>query len=242
MTEVEISFLLPDGQLQLIVFDAVTRDVHESTAEITEHPIEEGANISDHVRPNLDTVELQAIVSNHPIREPRTQMDGVIGAQGELEITGVRSPPFVGALGAAARVVLGGAPVVLAKANVLLFDGEVDRVRTVYDELLRLKNSGTVIGILTSLRNYDNMLIRRISPIREAASGNSLFVTVEATEVNIVSSEVADAPDPEETRGGVNQNTGQQNTDDADETSNARNQSWAAGLVDAGVALSEEFD
>lgn len=227
-----ITWTLPDGQAQSIEFDAVVRDTHESSAEVPEHTIEKGANISDHIRPNLDSVTIQAVVSNTPIRQPGTQMDGVRGRQIGLEIVGPRSPPFVGALGAAARVIAGGGNVVLAKANVLNFTDQFDRVRTVYEELLNLEKDGTVIGIVTSLREYENMVIRRISPVREAASSNALVVTIEATEIRIVDSEIVQAPEPVEVRGNRSSNQGQQNTDDADADTSERTSSYASQLVD----------
>lgn len=210
---VEITFELDNGQLQSIEFDAVTRDTHESSAEVTEHSVEAGANISDHVRRNLDSVTLEVVVSNEPIRQPETQMDGVRSRQRGLEIRD--GGPFGG--------------VIVAKANVLVFDGDFDRVRSVYDELLRLMNEGVVVGIFTSLREYSSMLIRRVSPIREASTGDSLRATVEATEVRIVESEVVNVPVPEETRGVRPTNRGRRNNvgDDNEE----RNESTAHNIV-----------
>lgn len=213
----EITFELANGQIQSIEFDAVIRDTHEASAEITDHPVERGADVSDHVRKNLDSVTLEVVVSNEPIRQPGSQMEGVTSGQAGLEI---REPaPF-------------GLGLVVAKANVLVFDGEFDRVRTVHEELLRLMNEGVVVGILTSLREYENMLLRRVSPIREAATGDSLRATVEAREIIIVESEVVDVPDPEETRGRGDRNRGRRNNSDTDADTEERNQSIASSILD----------
>lgn len=212
---VEISFTLADGQLQSIIVDATVRELHEASAEVTEHPIEVGANVSDHIRANLDSVTLDVVVSNEPIRQPESQMDGVTSRQQGLEIR----DPTTG--------------IILAKANVLVFDGDFDRVRTVYEELLRLRTTGTVVGILTSLREYSSMVIRRVAPIREAATGDSLRATVEARQIRIVSSEVVDVPEPEETRGDTNRNRGRRNNEDTDAETDERNQSIARGILDS---------
>lgn len=211
----EITWELGDGQVQSIVFDAVVRATHESSAEITEHPVEAGANISDHVRANLDEVVLEVVVSNTPIEQPKTQMEGVTSSQAGLEIL----DPETG--------------LVLAKASVLVFDGEFDRVRTVHEELLNLKNAGTVVGILTPLRDYSNMIIRRVSPVREAATGDSLVAVVEAREIRIVESEVVDAPEPAETRGSGSRNRGRRNNEDTDEETEERNRSTLSAITDS---------
>ena len=54
----ELKWILEDAQEQSLFFDATVRDSHEASATITEHPVEEGADISDHIRPDLDRVSL----------------------------------------------------------------------------------------------------------------------------------------------------------------------------------------
>lgn len=196
----EVTWLLDDGQEQSILFDATVRDSHESSATITEHPVDEGANISDHIRPDLDQVTLQVVVSNTPIVSPIDHNDGVVGTQQQVE------------LGSGA----------MASANVLVFDGAVTRVRSVYEALLDLKNSGTLVNVLTSLREYESMGIKRISPIREAKSGNSLVATVEFKQIRVVSSEIVPSPEPRQTRGNTEQDRGRDNAEDEDEDGSTR--------------------
>lgn len=187
------------GQFQLISFDAVVRDSHESTATVTEHPVEQGANISDHVRPDLDRVVLEAIVSNTPITQPVSQADGATGAPGDVDLIN-RDGDTIGA------------------ARVLLFDGEFDRVRSVYDELRRLKDTGTVVDIITSLREYDSMIIRAVNPQRDASSGSLLRIQIEATQIRIVESEIVEAPVPDENQ----RNRGRQEEEETDEETEER--------------------
>ncbi len=49
--------------------DAVTAETLTKTSTCTEHAVETGANVSDHVRPNLDTITLDVVVSNTPLTE-----------------------------------------------------------------------------------------------------------------------------------------------------------------------------
>ena len=202
------------GQLQLMDFDAVIRDTHESSATVTEHPVEEGANISDHIRKDLDRLTLEIVVSNTPIRVPKTLLSGISGRVQAVDITDPNSG------------------VVLATANLLKFDGELDRVRTVYEEVLRLMNSGTLLSVFTSLRDYENMVIRRAAPVRVAASGNALVMTIDLTEISIAESEIVDAPRAAETRGRNRRNDGRQNPTETDETTSENTASFAAQGAD----------
>lgn len=51
----------------LIEFDSTPREVLSGRAEPTDHPIEEGAIVSDHVIDVPDEIEITGIVSNRPI-------------------------------------------------------------------------------------------------------------------------------------------------------------------------------
>jgi hypothetical protein len=50
-----------------IAFDATTNEQHNSSAAVTEHPIEDGADVADHIRNNPDGLTLQGIISDNPI-------------------------------------------------------------------------------------------------------------------------------------------------------------------------------
>lgn len=50
-----------------ITFDCVVNENHNDTLTITEHPVEEGANVADHAQKEPDEVTLSGIISNQPI-------------------------------------------------------------------------------------------------------------------------------------------------------------------------------
>jgi hypothetical protein len=54
------------GALHTIVFDSSPNETHGRSNEITEHPLEVGANVADHVRPKQPTLSIEAIFSNSP--------------------------------------------------------------------------------------------------------------------------------------------------------------------------------
>lgn len=51
---------------EAIVFDALVDSTHTNTAEVTDLPIEVGADVSDHIRRKPDTLSVSVIISNHP--------------------------------------------------------------------------------------------------------------------------------------------------------------------------------
>ncbi len=55
------------GQYYVFEFDALLGEDHDLGAEVSEHPVQEGVDIADHVRPKLATVDLRVCVSDTPI-------------------------------------------------------------------------------------------------------------------------------------------------------------------------------
>ncbi|MCG8433494.1 MAG: hypothetical protein MJA83_05640 [Gammaproteobacteria bacterium] len=63
---------LPAGAIE---FDASVNEDHEAENDVTEFPVEEGADITDHIRPRPESITINGIVSNTPLTllpiEPR---------------------------------------------------------------------------------------------------------------------------------------------------------------------------
>lgn len=64
------------GRDVLVTFDACTSQGFEGVAEPTEHNVERGAPVSDHVRPGARTITLEGTISNRPLTD-----DGTNGAR-----------------------------------------------------------------------------------------------------------------------------------------------------------------
>ena len=68
MALLEVIFGQPQrARIGVLTLDASVEETHTSASEVTEHPVEEGTNISDHIRPLPDTLEINGIVTNHPL-------------------------------------------------------------------------------------------------------------------------------------------------------------------------------
>lgn len=208
-----ITYQLPSGQATSITFDATPEQVHDSDADVTEDPVESGAPISDHVKPLPRKVSLSIVVSNTPIAQPPDQMNGVTGSVAPLDLgKGVT-------------------------ANVLQWSGTFDRVKTVHEELERLKDTGTLVTIVTSLRDYPNMVLKSISARRSAEIGDSLEANLQFVQVRIANTTTAPAPaTPRATRRGGNGAQAAQ-AQAAGQPANAGGGSMAANLTGLGIRV-----
>ena len=56
-----------------IAIDCTVTERHTSTATVTEHPVESGSNITDHIRPEPVQLSVNGIITNTPIGAQQTQ-------------------------------------------------------------------------------------------------------------------------------------------------------------------------
>jgi len=65
--EAYLSYVDQTGNTKLIIFDAVLSEDWPQGTTVTEHPVEQGANVTDHVRVTLVTCRLRVRVTNEPL-------------------------------------------------------------------------------------------------------------------------------------------------------------------------------
>ncbi len=58
------TLLFDNNGLDFIEIDATPQETHSHTLEVTQHPVERGADISDHARPKADMLPLDCAVSD----------------------------------------------------------------------------------------------------------------------------------------------------------------------------------
>ncbi len=61
------SIFVQDTPSEVLEFDASVSETHSGDATVTDHPVEEGGDITDHVRRSPESIQINGIVSNHPI-------------------------------------------------------------------------------------------------------------------------------------------------------------------------------
>lgn len=65
--KLEFSFI-EGGAVESIIVDATMKETHTSTADITDFPVEVGANVSDNIRKKPNGLQIEALVSDFPLQ------------------------------------------------------------------------------------------------------------------------------------------------------------------------------
>lgn len=180
------------GQTYTLTLDASVHEMHTGTSTVTDHPVERGSNVADHIRPDPDEVTIEGVISNTPHFLPVDHIGAITLEDKQIKGAEITASQTVGnnALGrAGVGLVASNLPIptgllghigtgVFQTALVTGFSGEFDRVTECYKELLRIRSQGQLVRILTTLRSYDNMALTSLQVTREASSGNSLQLSL----------------------------------------------------------------
>jgi len=168
--------------------DITSSQGFERTAEVTEHAVEQGAPIADHVKPQSALITLECVISNSPIIVPSGQLQGATRAASSVTLaTGER-------------------------ATVLAWSTPFDRVREVDALLDDLVQARELVSLTTAMRFAENLILTRYKGLRETGGGDSLGVTLELKAVRIVGTQRVAVPAVRRLQ--VPQTRGTQPTDD----------------------------
>lgn len=201
---------LPSGSFAVIEYDAVTSENHNTDAAITDHPVEVGANITDHVRTEPTRVSQEIIITNTPVNEGTVTDMVQVGlilltkTQVQLETKGrarVGSAtvsrgfvqPFRGPglprIHDTPRATASDTMDVSTGTSISVLEGfsTADRVRAVYEALIELQASGQPLTLVTDLKEYEDVLIKSIGVPRTASA--SIRVQLEFKKVRFVSTQ-----------------------------------------------------
>lgn len=214
------TYLLPDDQSSLIVqFDLIISESHESTADVTEHPVELGSNIADNVKQNPSTLTLEVHMTSTPII-PGGAAGGIVTPQ-VLEFPSY-SPPFTPspgaiftALGNAVTALIQGikGPPLPIVIQVLQFPNQTDPVQQTHTKLLDLWSRGQTMSVTTTDHSYDSMVLTNVSLPRKEPGGADFTLTFK--HIQTVTTGTVTAPKPAQKRGVPAQPKGGQSTTDA---------------------------
>lgn len=196
-------------------FDAVVTEQAEHTIAVTDKAVEEGADITDHVRAQPNRVTLEVVVSNTPIRDVNNlygeETVGVeINTKAErAKATGYSDSPkgpfpvtpgaLFAAVGNAVSSLFGDEGPTIAtvkKFSAAPFDAVRDTLNTLQD----WQDKGILGEVITPHRTYENMIVEHVSTNRDATTGTSARITIELRSIRIVSTASAALATPVEIR------------------------------------------
>ncbi len=185
MVQPLLEYQTADGFLA-IALDVTEKEGYESTAEPTEHAVDSGVVIVDHLKRNPDTITLEGMVTNSPLVLPASHTGGVTGGVQPTTLN------------------VGGREL---KASVLTWSGSFDRVRAV-DEALHALVGAAVLRYTGVLRTVEDLVLTRYSTSKDSEHGNALPVVLELRRIRRAN--IQRVPVPAQRRGQPPQNRGQQ--------------------------------
>lgn len=232
----------PPSALGSMSFDAVLSEEHDRGAIVTDHPVEQGTNIVDNVRPLPDRITLDVFVSNSPINSPdadRQPLTLDLPQPGQGSFLAGGTSAIIGSAAQALLSVIGFGKPPNNTALVDQFYGDTDYVQNAFDQLTTLQSTATLLSVITPHVTYTNMVIENVKMHRGPSTGTSANITIELREVVIVYSAVVAAPLPSIPRGAPTASTGAQATKPASEqkASLAKDRANASGLLRAGSGV-----
>lgn len=174
----------------ILYFDATMSEQHDGVAEVTEHDVERGADLADHVRARRPELSLVVMVTNHPLQsigrlqgawmwrtfstDQRVTSEGT--ADGSVRLVGIKpviaskgfvapyKPPFTPRIHFPPKFIPGMRPnePVSLIAQAFTFLTQTDRLKDVWEALEKLRLGGTPCTVSTRLQDYENMIITRV--------------------------------------------------------------------------------
>jgi hypothetical protein len=217
------------------------QETHEGTNIITEHPVEDGADIADHVRPQLRRFSVEGYVSDTPLLSNAGVVDQATFRGIELQIP--EKPFKLGVSNAlnAGISAIGNAisPTPAVKVLMLTFDSFKSRKRAARDILEDARTNARLVRVITSLTEYENMIIEQIVITRSPDDGTGATFNVSLKEIERVSSDITVAPEPAEVSGAIKVAAGSKNAKDDAAKIDTVKKSVLAGILDKGVGFFE---
>lgn len=194
------AYLLWDNGASSLFFDVVTTETQSKSSTITEHPVETGADVTDHVRINLDRVTIEGFVSNTPVFAEAGVMTQIV--------LDPPQPPIPFTINGAINLLTSAIgnlfnPKQLV-ANVMTFgngNSAPNFVRQTIAQLDQLRAQSTLLTVVCPHHIYNHMLIESYEVQRDAGAGTGASFTLELREIRTVQSSITQAPEPTINRG-----------------------------------------
>ena len=174
----EATALLPDGgeairtTYENLDFDIISSDIYNVEAEISDHAVEQGVDITDHTEPKKDRITVEAVISERP-------MD-VLMVEDSTSIVET----------AAGRKFLAVNP-----------PQGTTRKADAFEELRGLVRNGTLVNVEGLARPLENYQIESVSAPREVVDAGILTVSIVLVEHRTAEIEEVSVPSPRVERG-----------------------------------------
>ena len=153
-----------------VTFDAVVEETHSTTMEITSHPIESGASISDHAFLLPEELIVIGYLSNHEFKASKGE-----NSQPTLMDTAVRNRHY-------------------GRSGIVHGSGE-SRLSAAYEALVTIQRLRKLVTVQTGLMLYTKMAIQSLTVTNNPEHDSSAMFRCELKKLNIVESEHVSRPE-----------------------------------------------
>jgi hypothetical protein len=168
----------------LAVLDVVKDEVVEYEVDITDHPVEEGSEVSDHAQLKPTVIRLKGTISNTPLDLSVAIANIAAGALAAISSSQVRTNLLNSAASIGAGIV--GTALQGKSQNIAAtaLTGAVDAVsRTI---LISACENRVPFTLITKRQTFKNVLIKKLSFPRNEETGFALEFEMEIKQVRIV--------------------------------------------------------
>lgn len=215
----------------IAAFDLLESETHMETCLATEHNVEEGSPITDHVIVEPSMLSLVLQVTNTPTG---TDPDRGRGRIGPVELfTPTHQAPFDGTPGALFRAASASPSGIGAQStfvNVLQFIPSFDRIAETEQVMLDIKNAAKLCSVTGLSRSYDDMIVERCEVSRQRPGVASF--SIDLKQIRFVRTASVQAPEPIEPRGTPMAKKGQQAPKETPEGDVKLRKSDLLGIID----------
>ena len=167
---------LPD-----ILADVVVEEHHSDELEVTDHPVQQGAMITDHAFKRPAEVVLKLGWSNSPSGRG-SMVNAAIAAASSAN-------PIANKVAGAVGIYQGALGIQSAMTS-----SNVQQIADIYNKLLRLQELRALFWVYTGKRVYSNMICKSLTTETDYKSEHDLLVTMVCKQVILVDVETVKLP------------------------------------------------
>lgn len=220
-----------------LALDATVSENYNVPARVTQHPVENAVDITDHIVLSPRTLSINGVISETPfnVEGQGVGVVNTVAAQIGNQLTG-NSLGGLSASLAASKTLAG----VLKPRSVTngVIPGDTTRLRDATTELLNLRNSKIPVTIVTGLQRYENFLLVSFTINRTNSTGGSIEVSLEFTEFVLANSQTVSIVVPKIKSAIQPSNQGRKNASPVEGETGRRASFLLQGLRGVGSALS----
>lgn len=170
----------------LCVFDCVSSEQPSYTADITQHPVESGTEVTDHIQLRNPSLKIVGSISNTPLDLSTTAGNIVSGIQG-LYAGGSFTSNLLSTTTTQATGIIGAS--ILGKSSGSLKSeftaAAADSVAR--SALLSAYQNKSIFDVVTRRQRFSNMAIQSLSFPRDSGTGKQLIFEIDMVQIRIVS-------------------------------------------------------